>query len=99
MPNEMGIRLSDGPAGQLVRIHTEQNSWDEPDVRYLRRKLSLRDGPSPLCLQNPGGSEEFVVTFGGVSVKILAGEDHIQIALSEGPVPAPSRLDAVASVR
>jgi hypothetical protein len=87
MPNQLAIRLSDGPADQLVRIHTERTDWDEPEVRYLRRNRPGRGMPRPLRLYQPDGSEEIVMAFGNVHVRIYANEDNIQIALCEAPHP------------
>lgn len=78
MPNEMAIRLSDGPADELVRIHTEHTDWDEPDVRYLRRKPN---GKAKILRPQAADEDKVVFEFGTVEVVIRAVEDHVEIVL------------------
>ena len=87
MSSEMTIQLSEGPADQLVRIHTERTDWDEPEVRYLRRNRPSQALLRPLRAYHPEGSEEIVMAFGSVHVRILADEERIQIAFCEAPNP------------
>lgn len=87
MSQKMAIRLSDGPADRLVRIHTEHSEWDEPEVRYLRRREDARDRVQALKLLDPNGTEEIVMAFGNIRVRIHADDDHIRIALCEASAP------------
>ncbi len=82
MTKTHAIRLSDGPADGLVRIHAESSDWDEPDVRYVRRK-SRRSKPNTIRLYAPEEEEDLVLVFGGVRVLIRAAEDHVEIVLQE----------------
>ncbi|GEM_PF-3992860 len=84
MPHEMAIRLSNGPVDELVRLHTERTDWDEPDVRYLRRKLNgAAKNPQP----HAAGEDTVVFEFGNVEVTVHAIEDHIQVVLRRCPRP------------
>lgn len=87
MTQTMAIRLSEGPADRLVRLHTEHPDWDEPEVRYLRRRDDLPDRVRALRLHDPDGSEEIVLAFGDVHVCICADDDHIRIAVCEKSTP------------
>lgn len=83
MTNQMAIRLSDGPVDKHVRVQTEQTGWDEPSVRYIKRKEQTHARPSPLHIHKPDSSEDHVLTFGNVQVHIHADEDQIRIVLNE----------------
>lgn len=77
MHPSMRIRLSDGPIQGHVRLHTERDDVEEPDVRYLRRKKSEKQ---PILRLHPA-DEDVVFTFGNVEVVIHAVEDHVEIVL------------------
>lgn len=87
MSERMAIHLSDGPADRLVRIHTEHSEWDEPDIRYLRRRGGLNERVRALRLCGVDGTEEIVLAFGGIRVRIHADDDHIRISLCDASPP------------
>jgi hypothetical protein len=77
----MTIRLSDAPLTDLVRLQTERDDWDAPDVRYLPRKKTATH-PS---VQLHHADEHVVFLFCNVEVKIRAVEDHVEIFLRYVP--------------
>jgi hypothetical protein len=80
--NQMSIRVSDGPADELVRLHTEHTDWDAPDVRYLRRRPP---GIASTLGLHTASNDRVVFVFGSFEVTVRAVEDHIEIVLR--PIP------------
>jgi hypothetical protein len=80
--NQMTFQLSNGPADDLIRLHAEHTDWDEPDVRYLRRKPNGK--PKTLQLYAVGPCEA-AFEFGNIEVTIRAIDDHIEIVLRTLP--------------
>jgi hypothetical protein len=73
----MMIRLSDAPLTDHVRLQTERDDWDAPDVRYLQRKKTAKQPPMRLHHTD----EDVVFVFCNVEVRIRAVEDHVEILL------------------
>jgi hypothetical protein len=85
----MTFRLSDGPVDDLIRLHAKHTDWDEPDVRYLRRKPNGKPETLQPCAAGP---HEVAFEFGNIEVAIRAVEDHVEIALR--PLPPKVTLAA-----
>ena len=78
MATEMAIRVSNGPAKDLLRVHAEHSNWDEPAVRYLRRKPNGSAKTDRLHLED---NDKVAFEFGSTQVTIHAVEDHVEIVL------------------
>ena len=82
MHPSMRIRLSEGPINGHIRLHTERDDSEQPDVRYLRRRKSEK--PPALRLHHTD-EDKVVFEFGNVEVVIHAIEDHVEIVLRHVP--------------
>ena len=82
MHRTMKIRVSEAPVAHHIRLHTERDDWDEPDVRYLRPKTNEQPSTLPL---HPVDEDRVVFEFGNIEVTIRAVADHVEIVLRHLP--------------